>query len=118
MRAEIDLKNPKKRLRDGMYGRITINLDEGAKGLTVPSSAVFVDRKSRKNMVIIVKNGKLHRTPVETGQFDGKSVEVLSGLSMDDYVVRQPLGDMTDNTPVEIDEVVDDHQADRGKGGD
>jgi RND family efflux transporter MFP subunit len=105
MRAEIDLKNPKNRLRDGMYGRITISLDDGANGLTVPSSSVFLDRKSKKSTVFVVKNGKVHRTPVEIGQDDGKTVEILSGLSPEDHVVRQPPGDLNDNTPVEIEEV-------------
>jgi len=105
MRAEIDLKNPKNRLRDGMYGRITISLDDGGNALTVPSSSVFLDRKSKKRSVFVVKNGKAHRTAVETGQDDGKTVEILSGLSPDDHVVRQPAGDLADNVPVEMEEV-------------
>jgi RND family efflux transporter MFP subunit len=102
MRTEIDLKNPKNRLRDGMYGRVTIYLDKGADGVTVPSSAVFLDRKSNKKSVFVVKNGKAHRTAVEIGQDDGKSVEILSGLSPEDHVIRQPPAELADGAPVEI----------------
>ncbi len=102
MRVEIDLKNPKNRLRDGMYGRVTIYVDVGAEGVTVPSSAVFFDRKSNKKSVFVVKNNKAHRAAVEIGQDDGKSVEILSGLSLDDHVIRQPPGELTDGAPVEI----------------
>lgn len=111
MHTEIDLPNPKNRLRDGMYGRITINLDEGTKGLTVPTSAVFLDRKSKKKSVFVVKNGKTQRTAVETGQDDGKLIEILSGLSPDDHVVRQPPVDLTDNMPVEVEEVASTNSA-------
>jgi multidrug efflux pump subunit AcrA (membrane-fusion protein) len=73
--------------------------------VTVPSSSLFLDRKSKKNSVFVVKNGKVHRTPVEIGQDDGKTVEILSGLSQDDDIVRQPPGDLTDGSPVEIERV-------------
>ena len=103
MRVEIDLKNPKNRLRDGMYGRVTIDLDHGAAdAMTVPSSAVFLDRKSNKKSVFVVKNSKAHRTAVEIGQDDGKSVEILSGLSLEDHVIRQPPAELAEGAPVEI----------------
>jgi multidrug efflux pump subunit AcrA (membrane-fusion protein) len=66
---------------------------------------VFVDRKSKRHSVFVVKNGKVHRTAVEIGQDDGKSVEILSGLAPEDHVVRQPPADLTDNASVEVDEV-------------
>ncbi|MGE5194920.1 MAG: efflux RND transporter periplasmic adaptor subunit, partial [Deltaproteobacteria bacterium] len=65
MRTEIDLPNPKNRLRDGMFGRVTIVTESGSKGLTVPSSAVFTDSKAKKHAVFVVKNGRVYRTPVE-----------------------------------------------------
>jgi RND family efflux transporter MFP subunit len=118
MRVEIDLKNPKNRLRDGMYGRVTINLDNGAvDAMTVPSSAVFLDRKSKKKSVYVVKNSKAHRTAVEIGQDDGKSVEVLSGLSLEDQVIRQIPAELADGAPVEIErapEKTADRNADQG----
>jgi RND family efflux transporter MFP subunit len=101
MRTEVDLPNPKNRLRDGMFGRVTIHLEAGTRGLTVPSTSVFIDPKSKKPAVYLAKNGRVHRTSVETGQDDGSLTEILSGLSADDLVVTRPGTDLTDGAEVE-----------------
>ncbi len=85
-----------------MYGRVKISLDDSANAMTVPFSAVFLDRKTNKKSVFVVKNGTVQSTPVEIGQDDGKTVQILSGLSADDYVVRHPAADLTDNATVEM----------------
>jgi RND family efflux transporter MFP subunit len=101
MRTEIDLKNPKNRLRDGMFGRVTIQLDDGGKGLTLPSSSVVTDPGSKKPAVFVVRNGKAYRTPVEIGQDDGSRIEILSGLAADDQVVVRPPNELADGALVE-----------------
>lgn len=101
MRTEIDLKNPKNRLRDGMFGRVTIQLDDGGKGLTLPSSSVVTDPGSKKPAVFVVRNGKAYRTPVEIGQDDGARIEILSGLTADDHVVVRPPSDLVDGVLVD-----------------
>jgi HlyD family secretion protein len=102
MRAEIDLENPKNRLRDGMFGRVTIRADDGAKGVTVPSSSLFRDAKKGRVEVFVVKNGKVHRTPVVVHQDDGVFSEILEGLSPDDTIVRHPTSDLPDGAAVEV----------------
>jgi RND family efflux transporter MFP subunit len=112
MRTEVDLPNPKNRLRDGMFGRVTITVEDGTRGLTVPSMSVFRDRKAKQPAVFVVKNGRVHRALVETGQDDGSQTEILSGLSADDFVVRRPTADLTDGAAVET-EVVNEPAARR-----
>jgi RND family efflux transporter MFP subunit len=107
MRAEIDLPNPKNRLRDGMFCRVTISLDAAAKGLKVPSSSVFIDRQTKKSTVFVVSDGRARRKFVEVGQDDGKMVEIVTGLSAHDLVVVRPVGGLTDNDPVDVEEVGD-----------
>jgi RND family efflux transporter MFP subunit len=102
MRAEIDLENKDNRLRDGMFGRVTIFVDEASKGLTVPSSSVVADTKSKKSSVYVVQDGKLKKTPVEIGQDDGIRVEIVSGLNPTDQVVRRPTAEMSDGLAVEV----------------
>jgi membrane fusion protein (multidrug efflux system) len=103
MRTEIDLKNPKNRLRDGMFCRVTIQLDDGGKGLTLPSSSVVTDPGSKKPAVFVVRDGKAYRTPVEIGQDDGARIEILSGLTADDHVVVRPASDLVDGVLVDSD---------------
>jgi RND family efflux transporter MFP subunit len=104
MRAEIDIPNPKNRLRDGMFCRVTISLDASAKGLRIPSSSVFIDRQTKKSSVYVVVDGKARRRTVEIGQEDGRMTEIISGISATDLVVQRPSGDLGDNVPVEVEE--------------
>lgn len=106
MRTEIDLKNTSNQFRDGMFGRVTIVLQEAAKGLTVPSSSLVANRKSKKDSVYVVREGKLHLVHVEVGQDDGIRAEIVSGLSADDRVVARPGNDMTQGMAVEAEETV------------
>jgi len=106
MRTEIDLKNDSNKLRDGMFGRVTIVLQEAPKGLTVPASSVIADRKSKTDSVFVVRDGKLRLLHVEVGQDDGIRAEIISGLSANDRVVARPGNDLSDGMAVEAEEPV------------
>jgi HlyD family secretion protein len=101
MRTEIDLENPKNRLRDGMFGRVTIMLEAGIQGLTLPSASIVRDAKQNKPCVFVVRKGTAHKVPVEIGQDDGSRTEVLSGLSVSDEVVNNPPSNLADGASVE-----------------
>lgn len=103
MRTEIDIENPGNRLRDGMFGRATIYIEKGTKGLTVPVETLVGQGKGKKAAVFMVRDGKASRTSVEIGQDDGVRVEILSGLSPDDQVILRPAVDLTDGAAVEVD---------------
>ena len=107
MRTEIDLQNTSNQFRDGMFGRVTIILKKAGKGLTVPSSSLVGNDKSKKVSVFIVRDGKAQLKHVEVGQDDGIRAEILSGISGDDRVVSRPGSDLADGVPVEADEAAD-----------
>jgi multidrug efflux pump subunit AcrA (membrane-fusion protein) len=87
MRTEIDLMNPKNRLREGMYGIATIILEDSSQYLTVPTSALAGKSEGGKASVFLVRDGKAHQVPVKIGADDGLRVEIVSGLRPDDSVV-------------------------------
>jgi RND family efflux transporter MFP subunit len=105
MRTEIDLPNPRNRLRDGMFGRVTIVTESGEKGITVPSTSLL--RDSKQSALLVVRKGKIHRLPVEIGQDDGSRTEVLSGLTLSDEVVINPSKDLTDGAPVDAESITE-----------
>jgi HlyD family secretion protein len=107
MRTEIDLKNSGNRLRDGMFGRVTIYLDKATSGVTVPSSCLVGDAKKKKFSVFVARNGKAQLEPVEIGHDDGVRVEILSGLAAKDLVVVRPGSDLANGTAVETEEAAD-----------
>lgn len=99
MHTEIDLPNPKNLLRAGMYGIATIYLDTSTKRSTLPASCLVGESKGGKADVYVIKGGKAKKTRVEIGADDGLRVEILSGLSSKDEVIRET-GSVTEGSPV------------------
>jgi HlyD family secretion protein len=108
MRVEIDLPNPSGRLRQGMYGRVTIKLLAGGNGLVIPASCLAGPLKDGKGAVYVVREGKAYLVPVKVGADDGAHFEVLQGLTADDEVVFRYNGSIGDGVPVAV---VDDKQS-------
>jgi multidrug efflux pump subunit AcrA (membrane-fusion protein) len=90
MRAEIHLKNERGRLRQGMYGWVTIMLDPEAEQLSIPS-VCLVGRATQegKASVYVVRNGRAQLVSVQIGTDNGKLVAIESGLKPTDQVIVQ-----------------------------
>jgi RND family efflux transporter MFP subunit len=99
MRTEVDLPNPENRLREGMYGTLTITLNQSTDCLTIPTAAL-TNAGQGKASIFIVNNGHVNLTTVKTGFDDGLHVEIFSNLKPDDQVVLNP-GQVTDGIAVE-----------------
>jgi RND family efflux transporter MFP subunit len=100
MRVEMDVKNTKNQLRDGMYGYAVVQLATD-KSLTVPSSSIVNDPAKKFPTVFVVRDGRAHRVRVTVGTDDGINAAILSGLQSDDLVVTQPGGDLVDGSSVQ-----------------
>ncbi|WP_406696254.1 efflux RND transporter periplasmic adaptor subunit [Singulisphaera sp. Ch08] len=87
MRVEIDLENPDRLLREGMYGRATIGLETLSERLTLPTACVLERSGKRQGVVQVVRDGKVERIKVELGADNGTLVEIDSGINPDDDVV-------------------------------
>jgi len=101
MRVEVDLPNPVGRLREGMYGNVTLLLEPPPDVLCVPSSALVSTSGHGAGVVFVAHDGRAHRTPVRVGRDDGRVVEILSGLSPDDAVIVTYSGSIEDGSRVE-----------------
>lgn len=102
MRVEVDLPNPDRKLKQGMYGRVTIVLDRGAELLSVPSSCVVTRSDNDKASVFVVRDGHAHLLNVQIGQDNGLRVAVIKGLTLKDAVIDNPPHDLTDGAPVRV----------------
>ncbi len=91
LRAEIDLPNTDGRLRPGLFGRATINLETEENVLTIPSSAIIMHEGEGPAVCYRVVAGRAVRIPVKFGRNDGQRVEVLDGLKEGDIVIVHPL---------------------------
>jgi len=98
MLVEVDIQNSNRQLRPGMYARVALTLGVHAKALSIPSEAVMGPEDKR--FVYTVVSGKALRTPVTTGIDNGKTVEILSGLTKDVPVVLVGRDTLTDGVAV------------------
>ncbi len=99
MHTEIDLDNPKDRIKPGMYGIAKVILDKDTKNSTLPAKCLVGESKGTKADVFVIKDGKAKKTQVEVGVDDGIRVEILSGLDAKDEVIVST-GSVSDGAPV------------------
>ncbi len=71
-------------LRIGMTTEINIVVSERPDALLIPATAI------REGQVWLVRDGRLHRQPVQTGIVGEAKTEILTGLSETDRVVIRP----------------------------
>jgi RND family efflux transporter MFP subunit len=122
MRAEIDIPNPLRQVGDrkeraikqGMYGNVTVTLARKANALSIPSACLVGQAGGNKASVYVVRDGKAHKTAIETGLDNGVLVEVLKGLEADDNVVVNSSGGIDDGVAVAMTET---EKAAKGSSG-
>lgn len=103
MRTEIDIPNPDGRLRRGMYGRVTLNLQTGAaSSVRVPTAAVVSRTGVSQGTVRVVRGDHVVTLPVNLGTDNGVEIEVTAGLSAADQVVVRASGPVEDDTAVTV----------------
>jgi HlyD family secretion protein len=104
MRVEVNLDNPDGVLRDGMFGRATILLEKEIKNWTLPSSCL-VDRNGKgEGAILVVKDGKIHKSKVHVGMDTGVRAEIIDGVNAGDVVVLQPDTSMSEGGAVHTEE--------------
>ena len=124
MRVEIDLPNPTGQLKQGMYGQVSIVLDQERGLWSIPTSCLVVQngeskipastgnirfdfptRQPTKNAgdesaVFVVRDNRLKLIPIRLGTNNGLCAAVLSGLTATDEVVLNPNPSLTDGAEV------------------
>jgi len=84
MPVELDVQNPDGRLSSGMFPEVLWPVRRSEATLFVPASAVA--RTTEATFVIRIRDGNTEWVNVQTGEQDGKSIEVFGGLREGDEV--------------------------------
>ncbi len=113
MRAEIDLPNPSGRLREGMYGGVSILLEPPSNKLVIPSSALQKKTEAGEAEVFVADGDRARRRKIQVSRDDGIRSEVSGGLSERDQVVVSYSGSLEDGEPI-IAQAVDGSRRDQG----
>ena len=81
----IEVSDPSRRLKPGMFGRINIVYDSREMALQIPRSAIIDE--SGESAVFIVADDTAEKRIIRTGYSEAGNVEVLEGITDDDEVV-------------------------------
>lgn len=91
---------PDARLRPGLFGRLSVVLDQRDDVLTVPRTALLEGES--ETAVYRVADGKALRTPVQVGYLAGDVAEIRAGLEAGDQVVTTGKVTLRDGAAVEV----------------
>ncbi|MGI9263136.1 MAG: efflux RND transporter periplasmic adaptor subunit [Woeseiaceae bacterium] len=81
----IEVSDPSRRLKPGMFGRISIVYDSHPMALQIPRSAII--EEAGESAVFIVTDDTAEKRIIRTGYAEDGNVEILEGLSDDDEIV-------------------------------
>lgn len=98
MAVEIELANPDGVLRPGMFATAKIVVSQKPDALLLPVDALVVEKA--KTSVFTLVDGKAKKVAVKVGFEDGKSFEVLEGVSAEATVLVTGKLPLVDGQPV------------------
>lgn len=99
--VEARFDNPTAELRPGMFATAHVLLSGGADAVFIPRSAVIRDKTTDSYQIYTVSNGTAHLRVVVTGEVEGDSIRIDSGLTGKETVATSNLGELFDGAPVE-----------------
>jgi len=102
----VEVSDPSRRLKPGMFGRVTIVHDKHENALRIPRNAIIEDDGAM--VVFVVENGEAKRRNLRLGYSENGMVEVVDGLNDDEIFVVVGQTGLKDGSRVSI---IDDDEA-------
>lgn len=98
---EARFPNSDSALRPGMFSTARILLPGGEDAVFIPRQAVVRDKTTDSNFVYVLDHGQARMHVVLTGEVQGDSVRVRSGLTGNESVVTTRQSELFDGAPVQ-----------------
>lgn len=105
-KVTIEIYDPARRIKPGMFARIGIVHDRHENALLVPRSAIVED--TGRTSVFVVEDGVALQKPVTTGLVNEGMVEIVSGLDGNEQVVTVGQAGLRPEARVEVINASDD----------
>ena len=96
----IEISDDRRRIKPGMFGRISIVYDQHVNVLQIPRSAII--EEAGETTVFVVEDDKALRKLVQTAYSDRGMIEITSGLSDNDRVIMVGQVGLKDDARVTI----------------
>ncbi len=109
MPVELDVNNTASRLSSGMFPEVLWPVHRTDATLFVPVSAVA--RTTEATFVIRIRDGNTEWVAVQTGELDGKSIEVFGAIQSGDMIAIRGTDELRPGTHVTVKDVSTDTKA-------
>ena len=96
--AELQLPNPDRLLRPGMYGEAELELERHVGAMVIASEAVQLS--NGKAFVFVLDGEQVHRREVTLGEELGETLEILTGLEPGTVVVTRGIDGLSEGAKV------------------
>ncbi len=100
IKVTLEMHDPSRQLRPGMFARINIIYDIHENILMAPKDAIISE--DRESAVYVIRDSLAIRQIIDVGYTNTTHVEVLHGLEPGDTVVTTGKGSLKDSTKVDI----------------
>jgi RND family efflux transporter MFP subunit len=98
--AKIRVKNPKKRLRPGMFVKANVMVQHKDSVITLPREVV--QEQNERQIVYVVQKNRAMERDVITGIESGDRVEIIDGIEEDERVVTDGYETLRDRSRVKV----------------
>ncbi len=96
----VEISDPERRIKPGMFARISIVYDRHENALQVPRPAIVGDDEDTS--VFVVEDGIAIRKPVQTGFSDQGMIEITAGLTDGEHVITVGQVGLKDDSKVTV----------------
>jgi len=96
----IEVSDPSRRLKPGMFGRISIIYDRHADAMQIPRSAIVVE--AGQSTIYVIADNVAERRVIRTGYAEGGQIEVLEGLNETEAFVIVGQTNLKDGSKVSV----------------
>jgi RND family efflux transporter MFP subunit len=101
MNTEIRVPNPKGELLGGMYAQVALTLPSAHRVFELPATAIMNDARGVR-VAVVGPDGKVKLVPVVIERDTGPTIELATGISEGDRVVKLGSAELVDGRSVEI----------------
>jgi RND family efflux transporter MFP subunit len=100
LNVEVDVNNPDGKLLPGAYAFVHFKIPDEVRLFSVPANALLFRAEGLR--VAVVRNGRVHLTPVTIGKDHGDTLEIANGLTPDDQIILDPSDSLAEGQQVNV----------------
>jgi RND family efflux transporter MFP subunit len=102
--TEVDVPNKEGRLLPGGFAEVHLQVKVTGQRMQLPVNALLF-RSEGLRAVVVDANHKVHLQPLTVGRDYGTNLEILSGITMNDWVVVNPADSLDEGQEVRVKQV-------------